>query len=206
MSKGPLISCSWFHDAQFHSPEGFARRVPSFKHQVYQRVARKSQLEVCERRAKSFIKYFKGPMIKMLRRNTPYGHIIYMLRLLENDWNTSFLSDLFSWSRYMKRVQLFNGRYTKRVTFVKNSIFMGKALDLEAKPLRTKLYWVASHPSPFPFSIFFLPPFFFIFFYISRKEWNDEKYIWNDSFLNCGCLLTGDMNSINWPHSQCVAS
>ena len=42
----------------------------------------------------------------MLRRNTPYGNIIYMLRLLENDRKTSFLSDLFSRSRYMKRVQL----------------------------------------------------------------------------------------------------
>ena len=51
----------------------------------------------------------------MLRRNTPYGNIIYMLRLLENDRKTSFLSDLFSRSRYMKRVQLFNGRYTKVV-------------------------------------------------------------------------------------------
>ena len=27
----------------------------------------------------------------MLRRNTPYGNIIYMLRLLENDRKTSFL-------------------------------------------------------------------------------------------------------------------
>ena len=144
MSEGPLISCSWFYNAKFHSPEGFARRVPSFKHQVYQRVGRKSQLEVCERRGKSFIKYFKGPIIKMLRRNTPYGNIIYMLRLLENDRKTSFLSDLFSRSRYMKRVQLFNGRYTKGVSFVKNSIFKDKALDLGAKPLRAKLSWVAS--------------------------------------------------------------
>ena len=27
----------------------------------------------------------------MLQRNTPYGNIIYMLRLLENDRKTSFL-------------------------------------------------------------------------------------------------------------------
>ena len=107
---------------------------------MYQRVARKSQVEVGERRGKSFIKCFKGPIIKMLRRNTPYGSIIYMLRLLENDRKTSFLSDLFSRSRYMKRVQPFNGRYTKGIPFVKNSIFKGKALDLGAKPLRTKLY------------------------------------------------------------------
>ena len=64
---------------------------------------------------------------------------------------TSFLTDLFSRSRYMKRVQLFNGRYTKGVPFVKNSIYKGKGLDLGAKPLRTKLYWVASHPPPSPF-------------------------------------------------------
>ena len=67
---------------------------------MYQRVAKKSQVEVCERRGKSFIKYFKEPIIKMLRRNTPYGNIIYMLRLLENDRKTSFLTDLFSRSRY----------------------------------------------------------------------------------------------------------
>ena len=72
----------------------------SFKHQVYQGVARKSQVEVCERRGKSFIKYFKEPIIKMLPRNTPYGNIIYMLRLLENDRETSFLTDLFSRNRY----------------------------------------------------------------------------------------------------------
>ena len=90
----------------------------------------------------------------MLWRNTPYDSIIYMLRLLENDRKTSFLSDLFSRSRYMKRVQPFNGRYTKGISFIKNSIFKGKALDLGAKPLRTKLYWVASQPpSPSPFSL-----------------------------------------------------
>ena len=107
---------------------------------MYQRVARKSQVEVCERRRISLIKYFKGPIIKMLRRNRPYGNIIYMLRLLENDRKTSFPTDLFSRRRYIKRVQLFNGRYTKGVPFVKNSIFKGKGLDLGAKPLRTKLY------------------------------------------------------------------
>ena len=67
---------------------------------MYQRVARKSLVEVCKRRGKSFIKYFKEPIIKMLRRNMPYGNIIYMLRLLENDRKTSFLTDLFSRSRY----------------------------------------------------------------------------------------------------------
>ena len=75
----------------------------------------------------------------MLGRNTPYGNIIYMLIQLKVT-RTSFLADLFSRSIYMKRVQLFNGRYTKGVSFVKNSVFKGKGLDLGAKPLRTKLY------------------------------------------------------------------
>ena len=128
MSEGPLISCSWFYDAQFHSPEGFARGV-------------------CERRQKSFIKYSKGPFIKMLRRNTPYGNIIYMLRLLENDRKTSFLTDLFSRSGYMRRVQLFNGRYTKEVSFVKNSIFKGTGPRGEASPNKALL---SSLPPPSP--------------------------------------------------------
>ena len=41
--------------------------------------------------------------------------------------------------------------------------------------------------------------------HISRKEWNDVKYIWNNSYfyiLHIISLLTGDMNSINWPRSQ----
>ena len=75
----------------------------------------------------------------MLRRNTPYGNIIYMLIQLKVT-RTSFLADLFSRSIYMKRVQIFNGRYTKGVSFVKNSIFKGKGLYLGAKTLRTKLY------------------------------------------------------------------
>ena len=139
----PKVHSSPVHDFMMHSfivrkasPEGY----PLSSIRCIKRVARKSQLEVCERRGKSFIRYFKGPIIKVLRRNTPYGNIIYMLRLLENDGKTSFLSDLFSRSRYMKRVQLFNGRYTKGVSFVKNSIFKGKALDLGAKPLRAKLF------------------------------------------------------------------
>ena len=40
----------------------------------------------------------------------------------------------------MKRVQLFNGRYTKGVPFVKNSLYKGKGVDLGAKPPRAKLY------------------------------------------------------------------
>ena len=41
-------------------------------------IIRKAQVEVCERRGKSVTKYFKGPFIKMLRRNTPYGNIVYI--------------------------------------------------------------------------------------------------------------------------------
>ena len=62
MSEGPLISCYF---------------MMHFNHQVKQRVG-KSQVEVCERRGKSFIKYFKGPFIKMLRRDPPYGNTIFM--------------------------------------------------------------------------------------------------------------------------------
>ena len=43
-------------------------------------------------------------------------------RLLENDRKINFLIDLFSWSRYVKRVQFFNGRYKKGVPLVKNGI------------------------------------------------------------------------------------
>ena len=75
----------------------------------------------------------------MLRRNTPYGNIIYMLFQLKV--TRKWPEDLLSYrSRYMKRVQPFNGRYTKGVPFVKNSIYKGKGLDLGAKPLRAKLY------------------------------------------------------------------
>ena len=51
-----------FHDALF-----IIRRLcpkgTSFKRQVKQRVG-KPQVEVCERRGKSFINYFKGPLLK----------------------------------------------------------------------------------------------------------------------------------------------
>ena len=65
------------HLLLFHNAERLHSKGTSFKHQVKQRVG-KSQVEVCERRGKSFIKYFKGPFTKMLRRDTPYGNTIYM--------------------------------------------------------------------------------------------------------------------------------
>ena len=145
MSEGPLISCPWFHDAVFivlkASPEGYLFQASGITK------GRKISSWSMWRRGKS--KYFKGPFIKMLRRKTPYGNIIYMLIQLKVT-RTSFLADLFSRSIYMERVQLFNGRYTKGVHFVKNSIYKGKGLDLGAKPLRTKLYWVAQPPPPPP--------------------------------------------------------
>ena len=65
-----------FHDALFvirkASPEG---RRPAYSFTVS---LGKSQFEVCERRGKSFIKYFKGHFIKMLPRDTPHGNTIYM--------------------------------------------------------------------------------------------------------------------------------
>ena len=76
----------------------------------------------------------------MLRRNTPYGIIIYMLRLLENDRKTSFLTDLFSRSRYKGYNFLMEdtrkGYLLSKIVYY----FKGKGLDLGAKPLRTKLY------------------------------------------------------------------
>ena len=70
-----------FHDALFiirkASPEW---RRPAYSFTVS---LGKSQVEVCERRGKSFIKYFKGPFIKMLLRDTMAqwrhnGNTIYM--------------------------------------------------------------------------------------------------------------------------------
>ena len=65
-----------FHDALFiirkASPEG---RRPAYSFMVS---LGKSHVEVCERRGKSFIKYFKGHFIKMLPRDTPHGNTIYM--------------------------------------------------------------------------------------------------------------------------------
>ena len=40
-----------------------------------------------------------------------------------------FLPIFFSWISYVKRVQFFNGRYTKGVPFVKNGIYKGKGLE-----------------------------------------------------------------------------
>ena len=66
MSEGPR-HLLLFHDALFiirkASPEG---RRPAYSFMVS---LGKSQVEVCERRGKSFIKYFKGPFIKMLLRD-----------------------------------------------------------------------------------------------------------------------------------------
>ena len=85
----------------------------------------------------------------MLRRNTPYGNIIYMLIQLKV--TRKWPEDLLSYRRrYMKRVQLFNGRYTKGVPFVKNSIFKGKGLDLGAKPLRRSFIELTPPPPPPP--------------------------------------------------------
>ena len=75
----------------------------------------------------------------MLQRNTTYGNIIYMLIQLKV--TRELPEDLLSYRLILKkRVQIFNGRYTEGVPFVKNSIYKGKGLDLEAKPLRKKLY------------------------------------------------------------------
>ena len=53
MSQGPLTFCY------------LMMYGTSFKHQVKQRVD-KTQVEVCQRRGKSFIEYFEGPFINIL--------------------------------------------------------------------------------------------------------------------------------------------
>ena len=74
----------------------------------------------------------------MLQRNAPYGNIIYMLIQLKVTRKLS--EDLLSY-RFILTKQIyekdttFNGRYTKGVPFVKNSICKGKGLDLGAKQL-----------------------------------------------------------------------
>ena len=73
----------------------------------------------------------------MLRRNTPYGNIIYMLRLLENDRKTSFLTDLFSRSRYKGYNFLMED--TRKGYLLSKIVYLRvtKGLDVGAKPLRT---------------------------------------------------------------------
>ena len=42
--------------------------------------------------------------------------------------------------------------------------------------------------------------------HISREEWNDAKYIWNNSYWTAVVDQSEEWSSINWPRSQCVAS
>ena len=51
---------------------------------------------------------------------------------------------IYSYEADNEKGTTFQWKIHERDTFVKNSIFKGKALDLGAKPLRAKLYWVAS--------------------------------------------------------------
>ena len=61
----------------------------------------------------------------------------------------------------MKRVQLFNGRYTKGVPFAKNSIFKGKAIIFTILPLTNQVtlhtyihtYFIGSSPRGFSESL-----------------------------------------------------
>ena len=66
-----LFMISW---CAFHSPEGFARRVPFSSIRCNKEVG-KSQVEVCERRGKSFIKYFKVPFIKKKKHTLWIYHL-----------------------------------------------------------------------------------------------------------------------------------
>ena len=95
---------------------------------------------------RKIFQYFEGTFIKMLRRNTPYGNIIYTLIQLKV--TRKWPEDLFSYRFILtKRIyekgttfKWIGGRCTKGVPFVKNSIYKGKGLNLGAKPPRTKLY------------------------------------------------------------------
>ena len=55
---------------------------------------------------------------------------------------------IYSYEADNEKGTTFQWKIHERDTFVKNSIYKGKGLDLGAKPLRAKLYWVASHPPP----------------------------------------------------------
>ena len=78
----------------------------------------------------------------MLRRNTPYGNIIYMLIQLKvtQKWPEDLLSYRFILTKHIyEKGTTFQWKIHERDTFVKNSIYKGKGLDLGAKPLRAKL-------------------------------------------------------------------
>ena len=115
-STNLLFIISW---CTFHKRGRLRPKGTSFKHHVLQRVE-KTQVEVCERRGKSFIKYFKGPFIKMLRRNTPYGKIIYMLIQLKvtRKWAEDLLSYRFILTKQIyEKGKTLQWKIHERVTF-----------------------------------------------------------------------------------------
>ena len=79
----------------------------------------------------------------MLRRNTPYGNIIYVLIQFKvtQKWPKDLLPYRFILTKQVcEKGTTFQWKIHEMVPFVKNSIYKGKEQDLGAKPLRTKLY------------------------------------------------------------------
>ena len=144
-----LFMISW---CTFHSLEGFAQRVPLSSIRC-NKGWENHKLKYVKREENLSLSILKGLLLKMLRRNTPYGNIIYMLIQLKvtRKWPEDLLSYRFILTKQIyEKGTTFQWKipYTKEVPFVKNNLYKGKGLDLEVKPLRTKLYWVASHPFP----------------------------------------------------------
>ena len=80
----------------------------------------------------------------MLRRNTPYGNIIYMLIQLKV--TRKWPEDLLSY-RFILTKQDIQKRYLLlKIVYIR----VRDWTSIEVKPLRTKLYWVASQPLPGP--------------------------------------------------------
>ena len=98
----------------------------------------------------------KGLLLKCFEE-TRLMAISFKLRLIQLKVTRKWPEDLLSY-RFILTKQIYEKGttfqwkipYTKEVPFVKNNLYKGKGLDLEVKPLRTKLYWVASQLLPPP--------------------------------------------------------
>ena len=153
MSEGPLISCSWFHDAFFiflkASPEGYLFQASGITK------GRKITSWSMWRRGKS--KYFKGPFIKMLRRNTPYGNIIYMLIQLKvtRKWPEDLLSYRFILTKQIYEKGTTDSMQDTRKGYLLSKIVYVRVRDWtlgETSPNKALLSSLPPHPPP-PFSL-----------------------------------------------------
>ena len=90
------------------------------------------------------------PFIKMLRRNTPYGNIIYMKIQLKvtRKWPEDHLSYRFILMKQIcEKGTIFQWKIHERGTSCQKWYTWGKGLDLGAET--AKLYWAVS-PPPVP--------------------------------------------------------